>query len=721
MIMRRRLLCGMMALAVAIGVSAQDKSALRKLMAAKQNSRVANKTALSANVQKFPADKKGVWVKNLSTNAANNVRAPFKAPMKTEEVANTLWWGYTGTNGLMPYTFGLADYNLAIAVPSYYAGAKVDSVSVLLLDNTKLSNVNIWFQANTEGYPTAAKPEDADYYFPVDNSLLKGLTAEGVESTDLELPQTYTIPENGCFLGYTMTTQLDPSDGDAYCNYPVLLYQSDDESGGCLVYFEEGYVGDGYPAGFYDMYGTGIGNLTLALHLDVTGLESSNAALYSLGEATMMKGEETENYAYVDNNGFNPMSSVSYILTVDGVAQPEQTYTFDEPVEAGSYGEIAYSLTLNEADLHEISMEITKVDGKDNTSSYATANGTLIVLETAAERTSVVEEFTGTWCGWCPRGMVALKNLKEKFGDKVITLAGHFSGSSSAIDPMQCYDYAYEMANAGFVSGFPYAYYDRVLPGDPYSNGFYWEQEAQTGKYIYDADVVVQLVDAVIPSEGSVSLTAEWVDEAATKIAVTANTTFNYTRIDAPYGLAFILSEDGMTGNTEDWLQENYYAPEYRNYFLQNYGEDPTVPYNNDDMAEWFNASHAVEMAYDHVIVGSYNAVEGIDGSVRAPIFAGEADTYTTTLDVSSNTLIQNKAHLSLTALLINRNNYQIVNAAQVKLPVPTAIKGVNSTDAANNEVVARYNVSGQRVNAPVKGLNIVKLANGKSVKVIEK
>ena len=47
-----------------------------------------------------------------------------------------------------------------------------------------------------------------------------------------------------------------------------------------------------------------------------------------------------------------------------------------------------------------------------------------------------------------------------------------------------------------------------------------------------------------------------------------------------------------------------------------------------------------------------------------------------------------------------------------------TAINGV--ADNANATVVARYAADGTRLSAPQKGLNIVKLSNGKTVKYIK-
>lgn len=47
------------------------------------------------------------------------------------------------------------------------------------------------------------------------------------------------------------------------------------------------------------------------------------------------------------------------------------------------------------------------------------------------------------------------------------------------------------------------------------------------------------------------------------------------------------------------------------------------------------------------------------------------------------------------------------------------ASNGINDINAGNATVVARYTASGQLITAPVRGLNIVKLSNGKTIKEI--
>ena len=44
---------------------------------------------------------------------------------------------------------------------------------------------------------------------------------------------------------------------------------------------------------------------------------------------------------------------------------------------------------------------------------------------TAYVQKVVGEELTGTWCGWCPRGAVALENMRNKYPDTFIGIAVH--------------------------------------------------------------------------------------------------------------------------------------------------------------------------------------------------------------------------------------------------------------------------------------------------------
>ena len=60
-----------------------------------------------------------------------------------------------------------------------------------------------------------------------------------------------------------------------------------------------------------------------------------------------------------------------------------------------------------------------------------------------------------------------------------------------------------------------------------------------------------------------------------------------------------------------------------------------------------------------------------------------------------------------------------VLNANDGEIKSATAIKDVDFNATSQESV--RYNVAGQLIEKGQKGLNIVKLANGKVVKVIEK
>jgi hypothetical protein len=68
--------------------------------------------------------------------------------------------------------------------------------------------------------------------------------------------------------------------------------------------------------------------------------------------------------------------------------------------------------------------------------------------------------------------------------------------------------------------------------------------------------------------------------------------------------------------------------------------------------------------------------------------------------------------------MVLNPNG-TVANAAKFYMPASTTgIKDVNANDDNATEV-ARYNAAGQQINGAQKGINIIKMSNGKTVKVI--
>lgn len=639
-------------------------------------------------------------------------RAPAKA-----EASSVFWWGYpTGSQGqfymlgfdILANAFkadflkGQTGYNVFMVVPSNYANCTVDSLANYFIDASKIKgDVTFWFNdASKTNIPV--DPTQADYYFTVKNSDIKSATktATGyrMPETMAKLPKTYTIPASGCIVGYAFTGTA----GDS----PIVSWANYEEYGqlaGSYYFTYQGTDESGNPAyGSINLNEQGVGSLSTILHIDATNAPKNNVSVGNIGEFTTIAGQETELSVYVYNDSYKSINGVSYVLTIDGNELPETEVKFQTALDGGSKTVLTLPSQTFEEGNHEIALKITKVDGLDNISKNNSTDGLAIALEKGADRQSVVEELTSQSCVWCIRGLVGMDKLKKSLGNSVIALAHHFSYDSSNPDPMELSDnmeFANTMSQAGLFSGFPTALFDRYAAGDPYYG-------IDGTKDEFSADKVPALVKQFVPSEASVDLVAEWADDAKTKINAKATYNFGYDRMDGSYGLAFILSEDGLTGTTNSWKQYNGFN---------------SVKTTNPDFTPYVGKGDWIDVTYNDVVVGVWGSALGIDNSVNPLISKDVEETYNETLNIAGNKVIQDKDKLKLTVLLINRNNLSVVNAAQVDINgVSAGIKDLVN-GKANATEIARYNANGQLLKAPQKGLNIIKLSNGKSLKVVVK
>ena len=184
---------------------------------------------------------------------------------------------------------------------------------------------------------------------------------------------------------------------------------------------------------------------------------------------------------------------------------------------------------------------------------------------------------------------------------------------------------------------------------------------------------------------------------------------------NSEYTLEFVVIGDGLTGTGTAWNQSNYYYQ----YSSSELPEDLAIfgnggKYGKSSVTGWlFN---------DVALVSSY-----VSNSNKAPkldvMNAGEQKEAEYSLTMPTKTTLKNavkNAELFIVALIVDKEKH-IVNAAKAPITIadPSGIENVNA--AANNEQIARYTLDGRRVQGMQKGLNIVRMANGKTIKVIQK
>ena len=648
------------------------------------------------------------------------------------------WFSYITSNDLgavgfdalasglgVDFLAGQNKYNIAFLAPGNYAKAKIDSVEFWVLSGCQYDNLTVWVSSvkyetvegkNYLSFPESADKADAKVVVPAADvkAVLDKLPANYVGPISVKLPTPFTIPADGALVGYS----YDGKSSDK----SIVLAGISSEAAGC--FFQYDYEGERNFESLSSIVGM---SSSIQIGLDVSDCEANDATVSANPELTTLVKTKQQYPFYITNNSAKPITQLTYSISVDGVNGAEKSLDLSSPIEPMETASIPYTTAFEDDGVHTVELNISKVNGNTNINKHSSAEYSIIALEKSADRVSVVEEQTGTWCGWCPRGHVALDLLNKQLGDKVVTLAGHYANGESQVDPMNILgdnitSQAEAFADYGGVAmilssmlggdGLPGAMFDRVVAADPYVGAN--TTKGKNGTYEYGATDLVNLLKEGNPSEADFSMTASWADDKNTDIKVDLTTTFNYNRFGSfPYGVAFVLSENGMTGKGATWKQLNYYS--------KLAGVNGASDFNNPDMAAWFKAGSYVSTTYDNVVVQAWNPLgdAAIVDKSKTDIDKGEVIPFSTTLKVNSD-LIQNYNNLTLSALLVNLNSLAVVNAAKVVLGNCAAgIEDVNSE--ANNNVVSRYNVNGMRINGAQKGLNIVKLANGKVVKMAVK
>ena len=752
--MMKKLLIGLFAVLCAGGASAQQldvngqvNNASPRVVA--KSGVLSNVLGLDAKTQQtnkadFKLKSNHIWANSSQMQQVRQNMPMLSANAKVAKAEKAAadegltWFSYINSNDVGAVGFdmlakglgadflaGQNKYNVAFMVPSNYAKAKIDSVEFFVLSGCQYDNLTVWMSSvkytTVEGknyltFPESADKADAKVVVPAADvkAVLDKLPKNYVGPVSVKLPTPFTIPAEGALVGYS----FDGKSSDS----PIVLAGTSTETGG--FFFQYDYEGGRNFESLASVIGM---SSSIRVGMDVSDCEANDASVATDPETTTLVNTDQQYPFYVTNNSAKPITQITYAFTIDGEQQPEKNLNLNSPIESMQTASLPLTTKFEDEGVHSIELTVSKVNGNKNINKTTSATYSVIALEKGADRVSVVEEQTGTWCGWCPRGHVALELLNKELGDKVVTLAGHFTNSQSQVDPMNILgenittqeqafaDYGYVAMNVSSLlggGGFPGAMFDRLVAADPYVG--INTKKGKNGTYEFGATALVKAIQEKIPSEADFSMTASWADDKNTDIKVDLTTTFNYDRFGSfPYGVAFVLSENGMTGKGATWKQLNY--------FSKLAGVNGASDFNNPDMAAWFKAGSYVSTTYDNVVVQAWNPLgtAAIVDKSKTDIEKGEAIPFSATLKVNSD-LIQNYDNLTLSALLVNLNSLAVVNAAKVVLGKCAAgIEDVNSE--VNNNVVSRYNVNGMRINGAQKGLNIVKLANGKVVKMAVK
>lgn len=581
---------------------------------------------------------------------------------------------YDGGSGTY-YSFGTSkkeNYDLALMLTgSALKGKTIKAVQVPLDSIPNITNIKVWLSKKL----TIVDKKNVADILTVD---VPALTDSTISVT---FDQPYTIDADTVYVGFSFNIdKLDKT------NKQPVKVTADYADGGLFIHSSRTY------RSWVDYSATA----TLATRVTLGGVEPDAAVFRPIELMHGQYDKASDVTVTLTNAGSTAISSIDYTYT-QGSQSGTGHVDLAQPVQAvyGAAANVTVTLPATRAKGdYPVKLAISKVNGKANPEADKTVESTIEVYTKLPKHRAVLEEYTGTWCGFCPRGLVALEVLSQRYPDDFIGISYHNG------DPMEIMEKG-DFPNS--VSGYPYAVLDRSLGVDPYYGS------GNTSMAIEDDWKASMAEYALADIE-----TNAYLNDDRSTVEMTTTVTFpkNYDKADN-YKVEFILVSDSLYGDT--WLQSNYFTG----------GAYGGADYYPEPEFEQFykGASYVKGLYYPDVIIAT-SRLSGENATLPAAVKADEGNAFTYSFDLSKavstdkESLVQKYNALRVVALLLDDSG-KIVNGAKSKVYANAAAGISNAKAETAAEATVYFDLAGRRLAQPAKGLNIIKMANGKTVKVM--
>ncbi len=384
---------------------------------------------------------------------------------------------------------------------------------------------------------------------------------------------------------------------------------------------------------------------------NVCSAEGTDLNLTTFDIAPKVAAGNVEIKGTVRSERNTPVTSFEVVYSIDGVEGEvatfdglnidfNESYEFVHPVLA--------EITVGEHDL-ELSIQNINDAGDDDFPDNNMLTANVLCVNEIFSKNVVYEEGTGTWCGWCPRGLVGLNTMAHNYTDgSWIGIGVHNS------DPMAVPEY--DQGIGTFISGYPSGVMNRENVIDP-------------GLSSLEPAYLAAKEDIPL---AKIEVTARTWDEGTREIAVEATSNFAMDLTGTAYNVAMVIVENELSGTTAQWNQANYYAGgEYGNL----------IDWDGTNWAELPNPVPAADMVYNHVgrvLVGGW---DGFSEVIPEDVVYGTPYSYEFTHTLANDF---NSENVDLVVLLIDANTGIIANADQVKLAGGAILSADFSADEVN-------------------------------------
>lgn len=573
---------------------------------------------------------------------------------------------YIGNNKMETYNVAVRIYQAA------FRGYEIAGISVPVGEGVEMLEPQIWLSSELN-----AEIVDGVKHNVADIATAEAAIVErdGARWLEGRFAEPVAIPEGGLYAGYTFTIG-EKTEANAM---PVTGMKGATEGGFYYFTTKSALKWKDYTK---ELDFTSALRVMVDGEFPAAGVSPSNAG-NSYFDA---KAEEMALNVSLAQFGDEPISNVGYTLTV-GNKSVTGEIAFDIPQTVQFGHAIDYDILADiqlPAGDYPLTFTVDKVNGNANGSVAPEFVEDVKMLAYYPVNRPLMEEFTGLWCGFCPRGWAAMKMMQEQFGDLYVCASYHLDPYDADNDPMVVMD---DMDVATPVAGYPNMYINRSVDGDPF-----WGPYPFVGGFAMDKSWT-ELQKQTTP--WWIDATAAWTGD--NRIEVNARVVNAFEDAAGKYRLLYILLGDDM--HKPEWLQQNYF-----------YGEPGWEEYPY--MSQFVETDGPIaDLPYDDVVIYCED-VWGIEGSLPEEMNVNELYEHNYFIDadkvvnINGESLILDSGKLKVIVTILGNDGEEVLNSIMV--PV-TGGNGICAPDVERGEIVSvrYYDISGNEVGPEAKGLVI--------------
>lgn len=351
--------------------------------------------------------------------------------------------------------------------------------------------------------------------------------------------------------------------------------------------------------------------------------ESEMPYLMQLGTDAMVTG-------YVVNRTKEPMHGYTISLKADG---KEFSKDFSDTLAPGERVKAEWKSDYHPARSGETECQITVTAGSENANLSHTYR--------VAPRKVFLEEGTGSWCGWCIKGIVAFQEAYREYPDNFIGIAIHSN------DVMQTENYSVQ--DVMTAKGLPAGIVNRKKPIDP------------------NPSMVLESVREVLasPMNGAIEAGTSY-DKDTNKVTIDAKAWLNTFVSNGDYRICALAMEDDVHHDAPGYDQSNAYSGGAEGKMGGFESKPHPIP--------------AADMVFPHVARAALTDVHGEKGSIPASLGIGETAEWHGEFTLPST--IDNIDKVKIILALLDGTSGEVLNAEALPVNCEVGVEDLNEEDA---------------------------------------